>query len=170
MAAVAMAMAAGCASPALVASQRRTLEAMQQYRDETAAYHSKMQAHLLAGKQAELDAALAESMARAADADGRLAVDEALDKVRKRQALEATFRDNLARLDGQFGARQAAFARAIDLASGTLDLAESYGRVPALLRSLAVREIEAEELTQEYDQTRSDDHAGSRDQSEAGGS
>ena len=165
----AAAAAAGCASPALVAGQRRTLQAMVQYRGEMAAYHGRMQAHLLAEKEAQLDAALAESLSRAADAEGNVPLGAALEKVRKRQDLEGTFRANLALLHEQFQARQAAFGRAIDLAAETLDLAEAYGRLPALVRSLAVREIEAEQLTKEYDYTRSDDHAGSRDEPETGG-
>lgn len=147
-----IAAAAGCASPALVQGQQRTLAAMVQYQGEMAAYHQKMQAHLLAEKQAQLDAALAASLAQSADAAGNVPLDAAMEKVRKRQALETTFRENLARLDSQFAARQTAFGRAIDLAGRTLDLMESYGRIPALVRSLAVREIEAQELTSNYDQ------------------
>ena len=162
-------LAGGCLSPACLESQQSQLEAMVQYRGEMAAYHGKVQAHLTAEKRRELDAALAASLAQAADPDGRLALDAVIEKVRKRQDLEDEFRANLARLDGQFAARQTAFDRAIDLAGETLDVLESYGRLETLLRDLVGRETEVRAILGQYQSERSTDHAGSPDEPEAGG-
>ncbi|MBM4018430.1 MAG: hypothetical protein FJ288_08920, partial [Planctomycetes bacterium] len=119
----ACALACGCAAPAAVQrSQRLQLDAMVQYQGEMAAYHEKVKTQLAADKRRELDAALAASLAQSAGADGRLDAAAAMEKVRKRLALEDEFRASLARLDGQFSQRQAAIGRAIELARGTLDL------------------------------------------------
>ena len=168
MAAAALVLAAGCLSPACLQSQQRQLEAMVQYRGQMAAYHEKVGTHLAEEKRRELDAALAASLAQAADADGRVTLEAAMEKVRKRQDLEDQFRANLARLDGQFAARQAAFDRAIDLAGETLGVLESYGRLETLLRDLIGRETEVQALLGQY-QSERNDHAGSPDEPEAGG-
>jgi len=142
----ALALAAGCAGPAAVErSQRLQLAAMTQYRDEMAAYHAKVKAQLAADKRAELDTALAASLAQSADAEGRVALAAAVEKVQKRLAKEDEFRANLARLDGEFAQRQAAVGRAIDLAERTLALLEDYSRLGTLIRSLFVREVEAQQ-------------------------
>jgi hypothetical protein len=164
------AMAAGCGAPAAVErSQQLQLAAMVQYRDEMAAYHEKVKAQLAAEKRRELDGALAASLAQSADAEGRVAAAAAVEKVAKRLALEDEFRGNLARLDGQFAQRQAAIGRAIDLARGTLDLLAEYGRLAALVRSLFVREVEAQEIVNTYGIERSVSDAGSPSEPEAGG-
>jgi len=170
LAALAALAAAGCGAPAAVEqSQRLQLAAMAQYRDEMAAYHEKVKGQLLSEKRLGLDAALAASLRQAADADGRVPVEAAAEKVAKRLALEETFRANLARLDAEFAQRQAAIGQAIALGQDTLDLLTEYGRLGALLRSLFVREIEAGEAVQAYDQERSASHAGSTGEPETGG-
>ena len=143
---------AGCGTPAaLQQSQRLQLDAMIQYRDEMAAYHQKMTDHLAGETRAQLDAALAASLQQAADADGRLAVEAALEKAAKRLALEDAFRTERARLDGEFAQRQAAIGRAIDLAQDTLGLIAEYGRLGELARNLFVREREAQQLLTQYE-------------------
>jgi len=160
--------AAGCGAPAaLEQSQRLQLAAMAQYRDEMAAYHEKVKAQLAVEKRGQLDAALAASLSQSADADGRVGVAAAIEKLAKRLALEDAFRANLARLDGEFAQRQAAIGRAITLAEDTLDVLTEYGRLAALVRSLFVREIEAGEAVDAYDNERSPDHAGSTGEPEA---
>jgi len=152
----------GCGVPeAIQRSQQLQLEAMQQYRDQMQVYHDKVTAHLSAEKRAELDAALAASLRRDADADGRVSVDAAIEKTAKRLALEDAFRAELARLDGEFAQRQAAIGRAIDLAEDTLDLAASYGRLATLLRNLFVRDAEAHQNLTVYETERSRTDAGS---------
>lgn len=170
LAAVVLALAAGCGAPAAVQkSQELQLAAMVQYRDEMAAYHEKVKTQLAAEKHGQLDAALAASLAQAADADGRVPVAAALEKTAKRLALEEEFRTKLARLDGEFDQRQAAIGRAIDLARDTAALIAEYGRLAALVRSLFVRETEADALVNTYQIERSTSHAGSTDEPEAGG-
>jgi hypothetical protein len=161
---------AGCTVPAAVErSQRLQLEAVVQYRDEMAAYHEKVKARLAEDKRAELDAALAASLAQAADAEGRVGTAAALEKVRKRLELEDQFRASLAHLDGEFQQRQAAVDRAIDLARGTLDLLADYSRLGTLIRSLFTREVEAREILQNYETERSPSHAGSPSEPETDG-
>ncbi len=157
--------AAGCGVPdAIERSQSLQLAAMQQYRDEMAAYHAKVRSHLSAEKRAQLDAALAASLRQAADDGGRVVVETALEKTAKRLALEEAWQAELARLDGEFAQRQAAIGRAIDLAEETLDLATSYGRMAALLRNLFVRDAEARRAVTDYETERSPSDAGSRSQ------
>lgn len=161
---------AGCGTPAaLERSQKLQLDAMVQYRDQMASYHEKVKGQLLADKQRELDTALAASLAQSADAEGRVPVATALEKARKRTALEEAFRGNLARLDGEFGQRQVAIGRAIDLAQGTLGLISDYSRLGALLRSLFVREIEGEQIIGTYEKEGSVTNAGSTSEPEASG-
>lgn len=155
--------AAGCGVPdALQRSQSLQLAAMQQYRDEMAAYHAKVTAHLAAEKRAQLDAALVASLRQAAGDDGRVAVETALEKTAKRLALGDAFRSELARLDGEFAERQAVIARAIDLAEETLDLTASYGRLAALIRNLFVRDAEARRAVTTYETERSPADASDR--------
>ena len=161
--------AAGCAPEVLQRSQHLQLAAMRQYRDEMAAYHAKASAQLLAEKQSRLDEALEASLSQAADAGGRVALDAVMERVRKRAVLEDEVRANLARLDGQFLQRQAAFNRAIELGEETLDLVAEYGRLAALVRSLFVREPEAEQALGEYAAQRSESDAGSRSEVGTGG-
>jgi hypothetical protein len=169
LAAAALSAAAGCAPQVLQRSQQIQLEAMRQYRDEMAAYHAKAGAQLLAEKRSRLDEAIEASLSQAADAEGRVALAAVMERVRKRAALEDEVRANLARLDDEFQARQAAFGRAIQLGEETLDLVAEYGRLAALLRSLFVREPEAERAITEYAAQRSGSDAGSRSEVETGG-
>lgn len=159
----------GCAPQALEQCQRLQLAAMRQYRDEMAAYHAKASVQLLAEKQSRLDAALEVSLARAADSEGRVALAAVMERVRKRAALEDEVRANLAHLDAEFGQRQAAFGRAIELGEEALDLVAEYGRLAALVRGLFVREPEAEQALGEYAAQRSESDAGSRNEVETGG-
>jgi len=153
--------AAGCTVPdTLQRSQALQLAAMEQYRDEMQTYHEKVTAHLSAEKRSALDAALAASLRQAADADGRLTVETAVEKTAKRLAMEDAFRAELGRLDGEFAQRQAAIGRAIDLAEDTLNLAASYGRLVTLIRNLFVRDAEAHEALADYETERSPTHAG----------
>ena len=169
-AAVLAALAAGCGTPpALERSQRLQLAAMVQYRDEMAAYHAKVAAQLAAEKRAQLDTALAASLAQSADADGRVAVAAAIEKAAKRLALEDAFRANLSRLDQEFAQRQAAIGRAIELAEDTLDLVAEYGRLASLLQNLFVREAESRQAVTTYETERSTSDAGSRNEPEASG-
>ena len=162
MAALPAVLAAGCAAPEpLLRSQQLQVAAMMQYRDEMAAYHGKVAAQLAAEKRNQLDAALAASLAQAADAEGRVPLPAAVEKLSKRLALEDEFRAGLARLDGEFAQRQEAIGRAIELGEETLQLMTEYGRLAALLRSLFVRELDAADLVQTYQQERSVDNAGS---------
>jgi hypothetical protein len=92
-----------------------------------------------------------------------------MEKVRKRAALEDEVRANLAHLDVEFGQRQAAFGRAIELGEEALDLVAEYGRLAALVRGLFVREPEAEQALGEYAAQRSESDAGSRSEVETGG-
>jgi len=158
-------LAAGCGVPdAIQRSQSLQLAAMQQYREQMQAYHDKVTAHLAEEKRAQLDAALAASLRQAADADGRVTVDAAVEKTAKRLALAEEFRAELARLDGEFAERQAAIGRAIDLAEETLDLAASYGRLATLVRNLFVRDAEARQTLADYETERSPTDAGSRNE------
>ena len=140
----------GCATQVLEQSQRLQLAAMRQYRGEMAAYHEKVKAYMCAEKRDQLDAALAASLAQAADGQGRVPVSTAMEKVQKRDALQEEFQGNVARLDAEFAERQAAMDRAIDLAEETLDLVSAYDRLGVIVRSLFVREAEAEELVRSY--------------------
>jgi hypothetical protein len=159
----------GCSAPAaLERSQRLQLSAMTQYRDEMASYHEKVKTQLETDKRRELDAALAASLAQAADANGRVDAAAALEKVRKRLDLEEEFRTNLVRLDGEFRQRQVAIERAIELARDTVDLVADYNRLGVLIRSLFVREIDAAEKVQNYETERSPTDAGSPSEPEAG--
>ena len=165
----ASAILAGCSAPAaLERSQRLQLSAMTQYRDEMASYHEKVKTQLEADKRRELDAALAASLAQAADANGRIDTAAALEKIRKRLDLEEEFRTNLVRLDSEFRQRQAAIERAIELARDTVDLVSDYNRLGVLIRSLFVREIDAAEKVQNYETERSPTDAGSPSEPEAG--
>jgi len=156
---------AGCGVPdAIQRSQSLQLAAIEQYRDEMAAYHAKVREHLSSQKRAQLDAALTASLRQAAGDDGRVAVEAAVEKTAKRLALEDAWRSELARLDGEFAQRQAAIGRAIDLAEETLDLAASYGRLATLVRNLFVRDAEARGRLAEYESERSPSDAGSRSQ------
>lgn len=159
----------GCAPQALEQCQRLQLTAMRQYRDEMAAYHAKASAQLLAEKRARLDVAVEASLSQAADGEGRVALVAVMERVRKRAALEDEVRANLAHLDTEFGQRQAAFGRAIELGEETLDLVAEYGRLAALVRGLFVREPEAEQTLGEYAAQRSESDAGSRSEVETGG-
>ena len=162
LATVLLPLAGGCGVPdAIRRSQQLQLAAMEQYRDEMQAYHAKATAQLTAQKRAELDAALAVSLGQAADADGRVALADALAKTAKRLALEEAFRAEVARLDGQFAQRQAAIGRAIDLARDTLDLAASYGRLWAIVTNLFVRDAEARQMLADYQTERNSADAGS---------
>ena len=168
VAVLAAATAAGCGAPAAVQrSQELQLAAMVQYRDEMAAYHEKVKVQLADEKRRELDGALAASLAQAADAEGRVPLAAATEKVAKRLALEDEFRRNLARLDTQFAQRQADIGRAIDLARGTLDLLTQYGRLGSLVRSLFVRETETQDVVNTYETERSVSNAGSPGEPEA---
>jgi hypothetical protein len=158
--AAALALAGGCVSKAGLASQRLQLAAMEQYRDEMDAYHGKVRSHLLSEKRSRLDTALEQSLAQAADESGRVALETALEKARRRRDLEDAFRANLAALDGQFEARQEAFERAVDLAEETLGLMESYDRLRSMTRDLVVREPEIEALLEAYETERSERDAG----------
>lgn len=162
-------LAGGCVPTAVERSQRLQLAGMVQYRDEMAAYHEKVRTRTVADKQRELDAALEASLRQSADGDGRVPVATVVEKLQKRQTLERTLQDNLARLDEQFAQRQAAIGRAIELGRETLGLIEDYGRLGALVRSLFVREIEATQLVKDYADEREANHAGSGSESEAGG-
>jgi hypothetical protein len=165
----ASAIPAGCTGPAaLERSQSLQLGAMTQYRDEMASYHEKVKAQLEADKRRELDAALAASLAQAADGEGHVDVAAAVEKVRKRLDLEQEFRTNLVRLDSEFRQRQVAIGRAIDLARDTLGLVADYNRLGVLIRSLFVREIDAAEKVQNYETERSPTNAGSTSEPEAG--
>ncbi|MCX5675395.1 MAG: hypothetical protein NTX87_10355 [Planctomycetota bacterium] len=136
----------GCGAPAaLERSQELQLAQTIQYRDEMASYHEKACRQLLDQKRAELDLALAQSLSQSADATGKIDMTVATDRLRKRLDLEEEYRRNLARLDGEFRERQTAINRAIRLGEGSLDLMRSWSRVGTLLRSLFVREIEAQE-------------------------
>jgi len=159
----------GCAPQALEQCQRLQLAAMRQYRDEMAAYHAKASAQLLAEKRARLDAALEASLSQAADSEGQVELAAVMERVRERAALEDEVRANLARLDGQFLQRQAAFGRAIELGEEALNLVAEYGRLAALVRGLFVREPEAEQAIGEYAAQRSESDAGSRSEVETGG-
>jgi len=162
--------AGGCGAPAAVErSQRLQLAAMVQYRDEMAAYHGKVKAQLAGEKRSQLDAALAASLAQSADAEGRVSVAAAQEKVAKRLALEDEFRAEVGRLDREFAQRQEAIGRAIELARDTIDLLAEYGRLAALVRSLFVREVEAGEIVHTYETERSLSHAGSPGESETEG-
>jgi len=163
-------LAAGCAGPqALEQSQRLQLAAVCQYRDEMATYHEKVKVQLLAEKRAQLDTALTQALAQAADEEGRVALETVMAKAEKRAALEDEFRANLARLDTEFAERQAALDRAIELAEDTLDLVSAYSRLAALVQSLFVRENEAEQLLKTYSVERSPNHAGIGSELEPGG-
>ncbi len=159
-AAAALALAAGCVSKAALSSQRLQLAAMEQYRDEMDAYHAKVRAHLLEEKRAQLDAAMEQSLAQAAGPEGRVPLEAALEKARRRRDLEDAFRASLGDLDGQFAERQAAFERAVELADETLGLMESYGRLWSAARELAVREPEIEAALDAYESERSHTDAG----------
>jgi len=165
----AIACVAGCAPQVLEQCQRLQLTAMRQYRDEMATYHAKASAQLLAEKRSRLDEAIEASLSQAADSEGRVALAAVMERVRKRAALEDEVRANLARLDGQFLLRQAAFGRAIELGEEALDLVAEYGRLAALVRGLFVREPEAEQALGEYAAQRSESDAGSRSKVETGG-
>jgi hypothetical protein len=169
LAAAALSAAAGCAPEVLQRSQQLQLAAMRQYRDEMVAYHAKASAQLLAEKRARLDEALEASLSQAADAEGRVALAAVMERVQKRAALEDEVRAGLARLDGEFLARQAALDRAIELGEETLDLVADYGRLAALVRGLFVREPEAERALIEYAALRSESNGGSRSETETGG-
>jgi hypothetical protein len=157
--------AAGCGVPdAIERSQALQLAAMRQYRDEMQAYHEKVTGHLSEEKRAQLDAALAASLRQAAGDDGRVTLETALEKAAKRLALEDAWRAELARLDTEFGRRQAAIGRAIDLAEETLDLAASYDRLATLVRNLFVRDAEARRVLTDHETERSPTDAGSRSQ------
>ena len=134
-----------------------------------AAYHGKVKAQLLAEKRARLDTALAQALAQAANEEGCVALETVMAKTEKRAALEDEFRANLARLDAEFADRQAALDRAIELAEDTLDLVSAYSRLAALVRSLFVRENEAEQLLKTYSVERSPNHAGIGSEPEPGG-
>jgi hypothetical protein len=168
-AAAAIGAAAGCAPEVLQRSQQLQLAAMRQYRDEMAAYHAKASAQLLAEKRSRLDEAIEASLSQAADSEGRVALAAVMERVRKRAALEDEVRANLARLDGQFLQRQAAFGRAIELGEEALDLVAEYGRLAALVRGLFVREPEAERVISKYAALRSESDGGSRSEVETGG-
>ena len=159
----------GCAPQALEQCQRLQLAAMRQYRDEMAAYHAKASAQLLAEKRARLDVAVEASLSQAADGEGRVPLATVMEKVRKRATLEDEVRANLAHLDAEFGQRQAAFGRAIELGEETLDLVAEYGRLAALVRGLFVREPEAEQAMGEYAAQRSESDGGSGSEIETGG-
>jgi len=162
VAAALLSLAAGCGVPdAIQRSQQLQLAAMEQYRDEMQAYHTKATAQLTAEKRAQLDAALAASLGQAADADGRVTVADALERTAKRLALEDVFRAEVARLDGQFAQRQEAIGRAIDLTRDTLDLAASYGRLWTIVTNLFVRDAEARQMLADYQTERSPTDAGS---------
>lgn len=165
----AMALTGGCAPAAIERSQRLQVAAMVQYRDEMAAYHEKTRSRFLTDKQRELDAALEASLHQSADGDSRVTVAVAMEKLQKRERLEQTFRENLRGLDDQFAQRRAAISRAIELGRATLGLLEDYSRLGALVRSLFVREIEADQLVGSYGDERTDSHAGSGSEPEAGG-
>lgn len=163
-------LAAGCGAPAVVErSQQLQLAAMRQYSQEMAAYHEKVKAQLAKEKRGQLDAALAASLAQAADADGRVLVTAAVEKAARRTALEDEFRANLARLDGEFAQRQAAIGRAIELAEDTLGVLAEYGRLAAFVRNLFVREVESRQAVETYETERSVSDAGSTGESETGG-
>jgi hypothetical protein len=148
--------AAGCgATSAVQESQRLQLAAMMQYRDEMASYHSRVATQFAEEKRVQLDAALAASLAQSADADGRVPVAVALEKSRKRAALEEEFRANLARLDGQFAQRQEAIGRAISLAEDTLEVLGAYDRMAALVRGLLVRDPEILDAVHAFEMERS---------------
>jgi hypothetical protein len=134
-----------------------------------AAYHAKASAQLLAEKRSRLDEAIEASLSQAADSEGRVALAAVMERVRKRAALEDEVRAGLARLDGEFEARQAAFGRAIELGAETLDLVAEYGRLAALVRGLFVREPEAERVISKYAALRSESDGGSRSEVETGG-
>ncbi|MCX5649672.1 MAG: hypothetical protein NTX40_11360 [Planctomycetota bacterium] len=159
----------GCAPQALEQCQRLQLAAMHQYRDEMAAYHAKASAQLLAEKRARLDVAVEASLSQAADGGGRVPLATVMEKVRKRAALEDEVRANLAHLDVEFGQRQAAFGRAIELGEEALDLVAEYGRLAALVRGLFVREPEAEQAMGEYAAQRSESDGGSGSEIGTGG-
>jgi len=159
----------GCAPQALEQCQRLQLAAMRQYRDEMAAYHAKASAQLLAEKRSRLDEAIEASLSQAADGEGRVALVAVMERVRKRAALEDEVRANLAHLDTEFGQRQAAFGRAIELGEETLDLVAEYGRLAALVKGLFVREPEAEQAIAEYTALRSKSDGRSRSEVETGG-
>jgi hypothetical protein len=147
-------LAQGCTAPAAMErSQQLQLDAMVQYRDQMALYHQKVRNQLLAQKTAELDQAHAASLAQAADAEGKVTVAVALEKERKRAALEATFQTNLARLDREFNERQVAIDRAIQLGQGSLQLLTDYSRLGSVVRSLFVKDIETKELVDTYTST-----------------
>ncbi len=148
---------AGCASPAVTESQRVQMAALAQYRAEMAAYHEKVRAHLEAEKRERLASALEASLARAADDAGRVPLEAVLEKVRKRDALAADFHSNLVRLDAEFAERQALAERALVLGRETLSLMESWSRLGTLLRSLFVRELEAQALVQTTDREKEPD-------------
>jgi len=179
LAAVAMSAlaAAGCGTPdAIQRSQRLQLDAMVQYRGEMAAYHEKVKDRLVADKRRELDAALAVSLAQAADPTGKVTVAAAVEKMNKRQSLEQEFLANVARLDGEFAQRQAAIDRAIELARGTLALINDYSRLGSAVKNLFVREVEANDILNQYDSEGSRNNAPSTSDSsstsgpQAGGS
>jgi hypothetical protein len=159
----------GCAPQALEQCQRLQLAAMRQYRDEMAAYHAKASAKLLAEKRSRLDVAIEASLSQAADGEGRVPLTTVMEKVRKRAGLEDEVRANVARLDAEFGRRQAAFGRAITLGEETLDLVAEYGRLAALVRGLFVREPEAEQAMDEYAAQRSESDGGSGSEAGTGG-
>ena len=159
----------GCAPQVLERCQRLQLAAMRQYRDEMAAYHAKASVQLLAEKRARLDVAVEVSLSQAADAEGRVPLATVMEKVRKRATLEDEVRANLAHLNAEFGQRQAAFSRAIELGEEALDLVAEYGRLAALVRSLFVREPEAERVLEEYAALRSESNGGSRSETETSG-
>lgn len=164
----AAASAAGCGlPPALERSQQLQLDAMTQYRDEMAAYHDKVKAQFLSEKLADLDKALAASLAQSADAQGQVPAAIALAKHEKRADLEQTFRANLDRLDAQFRVRQDSIGRAIQLGQGTLRVLSDYNRVGSLVRSLFVRDVDTQQLITDYENERSTSHAGSTSQPEA---
>ncbi len=138
--------AGGCVPRACVESQRRQLAAWVQYRDEMAAYHGKVRDHLVAEKEAELDTALAATLTQGADDEGRVALADVAASLEARRAKGRAFAESVGRLDAQFGERQALAGRAIALARATLDVMETYARLPAALRNLFVREVEADAL------------------------
>jgi len=158
----AVAAATGCAAPdAIQRSQRLQLDAMVQYRAEMAAYHEKATARMVADKRHELDAAMAASLAQAADPAGKVSVVTAMAKVSRRQSLEQEFLANVTRLDGEFGQRQAAIDRAIELARGTLALINDYSRLGSAVKNLFVRDVEANDLLNQFESEGSKDNVGS---------
>jgi hypothetical protein len=162
---VAAAACTGCSlPPALERSQQLQLDAMMQYRDEMASSHEKVRAQMLSEKLADLDAALAASMAQATNAQGQVPATVALARHEKRADLEKTYRANLDRLDAQFRMRQDNIDRAIQLGQATLRVLSDYNRFGSVVRSLFVRDVDTQQLLSEYLNERSSSHGGSTDE------